>query len=238
MPLIKISLFQKNISEGMNINVMKKIVALKSDMLVFPALFYADPSIKQLSDLKDRYPLTIDWLLKLSQSYKGIIIGGSLIKEEQGKLYHATPVVYDENVIDWYHKRILDNEEKSFIEPGRDAGIFMLNNIRFAILIDREITNTTFIKELKENQVNLIFNISASFENEQNGEKQLETENEFYHHLSKEHDITIVRCEPVGSLFGKKLSGRSLLATPKGISWHTTRYDSNKQILKDLMVHI
>ncbi|MDW7976126.1 MAG: carbon-nitrogen hydrolase family protein [Leptospiraceae bacterium] len=214
------------------------MASLRSDFLILPSFFYSDQNVKQILELKEKTQNAVDWLLKLSQSYKGVIIGGSVVQVHEGKLYHSTPIIYDENIVDWYQKRFLNQEETSFFTAGSDIGMFMLNNIRFGVLIGEEIQNIKLIEELKNNQIHLIFNPNANPDEGKDEEALLQYENDTYLKPAKELDISIVNCDATGSFLGKKLLGRSLLATPKGISWRVLSNDLNKQILKDIMVQI
>ncbi len=240
MSLIKVSIFQKNLNEGLNISVLKKIVSIKSDILVLPEFFYADNNIKNFLDLKYAGKNALDWLLKLNQTYKGIIIGGSILIEKENTLYNASPIIYNGDVIDWYYKRILSEEEKNYIKPGNDYGIFILNHTRFAVLIGNDAKQIQFYEELKQQNVNLIFIVNLNYNEYANEEENLKDfieEHKFYEKLAKEMQFNIIKCDAVGTYFQKKVLGRSLLSTPRGISWHSTFNEQENQILKHIMIN-
>ena len=233
MPLIKVSIFQKNLNEGLNINVIKRLLHAKSDMMVLPEYFSADVNVKSLQQIQDRTKSTLDWLIKLNHTYKGIIVGGSVIKrEEDGKMFNACPIIYNGDIIDWYYKRNLSNEEKNILTTGTEPGIFILNNIRFSVLIGEDVLQESFFKELKEQGIKLIFIVNKSFK-----EDSINYEEILMKH-SKDNQQVFVKCDAVGSFLDKKLKGKSMLVHPNGISWHVTEQEQEMQIYKEIMVQV
>src|SRR5690606_26419025 len=120
MGLVKVTIFQKLLSDGLNLATFKKLAAVKSDFLLLPEYFFAYGSVKDPRDLKEKTRFALDWLIKLNGSYRGVIIGGSVVLEENGHLYNATPVISGGQIVDWYRKRHLTENEKKFLTPGND----------------------------------------------------------------------------------------------------------------------
>lgn len=238
MPLLKITIFQKNLNEGLNIHILKKLANIDSDFLVLPEYFAVDNNVKNYEELKSKTTPALEWLTKLSQSYKGIIIGGSVIREQKEKFYNSCPILYKGEIVDWYAKRELTNEEKKYLTPGLDPGIFILNGIRFGVLICNDINNKELINELNKNQVKLIFVIVASLKKEEDLKTKYQRDEELFAKPAKENQQIIIKCSSVGSIFEKPLQGRSLLATPIGINWRVSPEEENKEIIKSLMISI
>ena len=93
---------------------------LQSDFLLLPPYFFADDNLKSLDALKEKFRYAHDWLLKLSKVYKGVVIGGTLLRNEDGSknTYVSTPILKNTQVIDWYNKRHLDDHEKNNAKEG------------------------------------------------------------------------------------------------------------------------
>ncbi len=237
MAIIKVSVFQKSLLEGLNLSLQKKLAALKSDFLVFPEFFYADPNIHSFSALADRYQYALDWLMKLSDSYHGTIVGGSFVVNQEGDSYHATPVLSGGSLIDWYRKRELSAEEVTVFKPGTDPGIFMLGGFRFGILINDDVKNPRLFQELREHDVKLIFAIMSSSLKEENQEEKLKRDEELFISHAREHGQYIIKCSSVGELMGKALQGRSMVVTPTGISWRVAPHEEKNEIIKTVMIN-
>ncbi len=127
MGIVKVSIFQKALHEGLNLATYKKIAALKSDFLLMPEYFFADQSVKDHKGLADKSVFAQDWLLKLNDSYRGIVLGGSVVrKAEDSARFASVPVISEGNLVDHYNKRDLSTDEKQILQPGSGHGIFIL----------------------------------------------------------------------------------------------------------------
>ena len=238
MGIIKITIFQKNLQEGLNLTVFKKLAALKSDFLLLPEYFFVDQNVKDQKTILEKSQYALDWLTKLSESYRGIILGGSILRKEGNNHFCATPIVSDNTIIDWYKKRSLSDMEKETLVPGNASGILILKGHRFAILSGEDIRNQEYIAELVRENIRLLFVLSASpYQEETLEAKRLEDE-EFFLKPAREHGMYIVRCSSVGQMLGQRLQGRSLLAVPQGLSWRVSPDEEHKEILKNVTISV
>lgn len=232
MRIVKVSIFQKSLQEGLNLATYKKIAALKSDFLLLPEYFFADQSIKDHKSLPDKSMFAHDWLLKLNDSYKGIILGGSIVRKSNEGQFASAPVVSDGTLIDYYNKRDLSADEKKVVQPGEGPGIFILGGFRFGVLLGGETKNPQYISELAEQGIRIIFILDTrtDFDEDEDEEQILKP--------AAEHGLYITRCCGTGQLFGKPIRGRSMVASPTGISWRVARQESDQEILKTILVNM
>lgn len=236
MGLVKVTIFQKLLPDGLNLTTFKKLAAVKSDFLLLPEYFYADASVKDPRDLKEKTKFALDWLLKLNNSYRGVIIGGSVVLEENGRLYNATPVISGGQIVDWYRKRNLTENEKKFITPGTDAGIFMLGGHRFGVLICNDVRHRPYLDELAGQDVRLVFSVFNSPYREETIEEKYMRDEELFCTPARENGQCIAKCCSTGEIMGHRLQGRSLVATPRGISWRVPPAEEDRQILKTVII--
>ncbi|MBL8021296.1 MAG: carbon-nitrogen hydrolase family protein [Leptospirales bacterium] len=234
--LVKISIFQKSIPEPLGPSAFKKLSGLKSDFLVLPEYLFADATVRDHANGIEKSKTTVDWLLKLSDLYKGIIIGGSVLLQEDGKLFNATPVIYNSQVVDYYRKRNLTENEKKVFAAGTEPGIFILGGFRFGVLICADVLQPAQLDELAAMGVQLVFTVMNSpFREESVEEKRARDENLFCAPAAK-HNMVIAKCCGTGTTFGKKIQGRSLVVTPNGISWRVALGEEDKEIVKTVIV--
>ena len=238
MGLVKVTIFQKLLSDGLNLATFKKPAAVKSDFLLLPEYFFADGSVKDPRDLKEKTKFALDWLVKLNSSYRGVIIGGSVVLEENGHLYNATPVISGGQVVDWYRKRHLTENEKKFLTPGNDAGIFMLGGHRFGVLICNDVRHRPYFDELAEQDVRLIFSVFNSPFREESVDEKFQRDEELFCLPARENRQCIAKCCSAGEIMGHRVQGRSLVVTPQGISWRVPPAEESQQILKTVIVQI
>lgn len=218
--------------------LFKKLAALKSDFLIFPEFFFADSNVKDLQGLADKSQYALDWLLKLNDSYKGTIIGGSMVLQEDGKMYNATPIISGGEVIDWYRKRNLTEEETSRITAGTETGVFVLSGQRFSVLICNDVNRDGYFRELNEMGIKLVFTVMSSPHRNETIDDKHERDEKLFASRARENGQYIVKCSSTGELFGKKVQGRSMVVTPSGISWRVAPHEEDREIIKTVMINM
>jgi predicted amidohydrolase len=232
MGIVKVSIFQKSLEDGLNLTTYKKIAALKSDFLLLPEYFFADQTVKDHRALQDRSVFAQDWLLKLGDSYRGIVLGGSVIRKADSGQFASVPIVSDGNIVDYYDKRQLSAPEKQIARPGEGPGIFILGGFRFGVLLGEDAHRPEYIAELAEQGIKIIFimDTRSEFNEAEDAEQLLKP--------AAELGLYITRCCGTGQIFGNAIRGRSLVATPAGISWQVSPQEADQEILKTILVNM
>ncbi len=238
MGIIKVSLFQKSLSEGLNLSMYKRLAALKSDFLIFPEYFYADSSVRDYNTLLDKSQYALDWLLKLNDSYKGVIIGGSVLIKEDDTIYNATPIISEGAIVDWYRKRKLNEGERELVSPGKEPGIFILRGHRFAVLVNGDVLEPGHFKEIADAGIHLVFSVMNSPALEESMEEKHARDEELFCKPARDYNLYIAKCASTGSLMEQPLQGRSLVVTPSGISWRVSQNEEKTEILKTVMLNV
>jgi predicted amidohydrolase len=234
--LIKISVFQKAIPEPLGPSTFKKLSGLKSDFLVLPEYLFADASVRDHAGGLEKSRAALEWMTKLSDSYKGIIIGGSVLLQEDGKLYNACPVICGSQVVDYYRKRHLTEPEKKIFAPGSEPGVFILGGFRFGVLICADLLHPSSLDELAGMGINLVFAVMNSPYREETVEEKRERDEKLFCQPAAKHKMVIAKCCGAGQTFGHRIQGRSLVVTPSGISWRVSPGEEDKEIVKTVIV--
>jgi len=236
MGIVRVSIYQKALNEGLNLTILKKLSALKSDFLLLPEYFYADQGVRDQKALIDKSQYALDWLLKLNETYKGVILAGGVARdsEREGQRYFSAPVVYDGQLVDYYDKRRLSPAEASFGEPAPEEhpSVFILGGYRFGVLAGADAADPERLKLLAKQGVRILFLLSSG------PEFQKSSRIDGLMEASREHDLYISLCCATGSLLGDPASGRSLVITPAGVSWRVSEQESDKEILKTVLVNV
>jgi predicted amidohydrolase len=234
MPNIKITLFQKNINTGISREQKDKLIAQKSDFLVLPP-FFPNDTTSTFAEIASLEKVYLDRIYQISEYYKGIILGGSMLRQIDGKFIESCPIVKDINLIDWYNSRTTKKIGKFSISAHETENIFILNGIRFAIFLDEDISRQELLEEITKEGIFLIFNpfLQKQENNEpENYTKQLTT----FPLVSQKNNFHILRVSGPGEVFGTKLCGRSYYSSPTGIKWKVSQSEGEQEIIKTVNV--
>ncbi len=233
MSTIKVTVFQKNIHSEITKDQKQKLIAAKSDFLLLPEYFPSfNPQDKTTIEKSKRKELYLDKILEVSEYFKGVIIGGSIVREFEGKYYYSTPIVQNVNLIDWYDKKV--HEEKD-IQNGDNDGIFILSGVRFAIFCGGDLSPNTYssqMERIQNEKIAIVLHL-ASNSNFANYEDDLK----FYSNIAKNYNVQIIKCSGTGSHNENKLDGRSLFATKTGLNWKVAPFENDTEIIKTLTVN-
>ena len=236
MGIIKITIFQKNLCDGINLSIIKKLSAIKSDFLLLPEYFYSDAAVDSFASLKDKYNFSADWLGKLDESSRGIVIGGSMVYEHEGVKSIVAPVLSDGAIVDKYSKQILTKPEAAYATAGNMLSTFILGGQRFAVVLGDEIYHPQIQEQLKADKISLVFSLSMIFESDKL--ITAEEDEQRISEIAKTNGLNILRCCSVGTFMGKKLQGRSLAVNPDGVSWRTSQDEESRELIKTVMINV
>ena len=235
MAVLRVSIFQKDLTESLNASTLKSLSRLKSDFLLLPEYFYADSNIKDQQALLDTQERAKNWLLSLSKSYKGSVIGGTFVHDEGEGSRLGIPLVQNGEILDWYDKSKLDENEKKVASPNKNGeGIFILGGVRFAVSSYSDTSERAFWEKLSQDEIKLIFLLS-NFENSTQQKKIKEQ----LLSIAEKHILNIVLCCGVGKnfQFTKTLKACSAVITPYGISWQISRAEEKQQVIKTVLLN-
>ena len=237
MNIIKITVFQKNINTDVSRDQKQKLISQKSDFLVFPRFFPTIAKVNEKNTLHNN-KIYVDKLLEISEYYKGVIIGGTILREVNGKLYESCPIIQDINVIDWYDARVPEQMGDLPLAPGESESIFILGGVRFAILIGNESKNQNFLAHIHSEKVELLLNTSSIY-NSDTEPSDYQKDLDLYSDFSKTYSLNIVRASSIGRLFNnKELSGRSFYSSNTGVKWKVASFENQNEIIKTVNINV
>ena len=170
---MKISLVQENPVVGDldgNASMAKDYIleseSSGSELIVFSELFITGYPPEDLL-LRD------DFLISAKESVENL---SSFIKKskvliglptmEEGKRYNSAALIDQSGIIQIYHKHVLPNyiefDEKRYFSNGNSKNYFLIDDIKIGLSICEDIWDEGFIELQKENNLDLLVNLSAS----------------------------------------------------------------------------
>lgn len=219
---MKITFCQKKIGIGLNPAEKTKLFKERSDFLLLPYRFFIGQSHPEKTLAS--YQPYLDQLVDISEKYKGVVLGGSLCREESGKKWESVPLVYDMNLVDHYDLRNTDLEG---FTSGDSEISFIMAGVRFSILAGGDIYDAKLLDEISEKEINTIFFLDGG-----KSDRTYEEDLEFFIQLSKERNWNIFRI--CGHDLENGIEGRSLVSTPTGIQWKVGKMEVDKDIIKTI----
>lgn len=232
MASVKITLFQKELSQPISPDQRSKLSKEKSDFLILP-MYFPGGGTASPESLSSRSKSFSDELLAVSEVYKGAILGGCMFrKDDSGKLRLSVPIVQNVVLIDWYDVKILSEEDSPAL-PGAGEEVLILGGFRFGVFVGKEIGDAHRFERLQSENINLAFHLDAVPENGISYSEDLKR----YADLSSRYGLYLLRSSGHGAPFGRKKIGRSLLSTPTGVAWKVAESENDKEIIKTVNIN-
>jgi predicted amidohydrolase len=113
---------------------------LKADIVVFPEYFLNDYKVAGREQLAQMHDHNLNLLTGFSARRNGLVIGGSIVAVEGGRLRNRSYILSGGRVLGHHDKiNLTTNELRSGFAPGDRLAVFQSGTFRFVILICNDI---------------------------------------------------------------------------------------------------
>ena len=218
--LIKIALVQHRIGEPVGLDLRLHLFRKQPDFVCFPEYWGAAAPLRDQRALAQEEAFGRGVMARLSGDLSCTVIGGTVVSSGNGgRLYNEAPVSRKGLPLGSYRKmHPTARERESGIEPGDRASTFEVEGLRVGVAICADCLEAATFDRYREEAVDLIFvpNASPHRPGETVQEKHRRDQDIFVRGAVRSGAYIIKVCG-VGSLFGSRLQGRSLVAAPWGI---------------------
>jgi predicted amidohydrolase len=115
---LKIALLQDSPGAGINDYYLRVLKETTPDIIAFPEYYFVQSEDKSPIDSSQRKDKILRQLIGWSQEFDCIIIGGSLVEEENGYYYNRSYLLNKGDIIGYYDKiHLFRNEGKGNLPP-------------------------------------------------------------------------------------------------------------------------
>ncbi len=170
---MKISLVQENPVVGDidgNASIAKEYIleneSSGSDLIVFSELFITGYPPEDLLLREDFLISAQESVENLSSFIKKSKVLIGLPTMEEGERYNSAALIDQSGIIQIYNKHVLPNyiefDEKRYFSNGNSKNFFRINDIKIGLSICEDIWDEGFIELQKDNNLDLLVNLSAS----------------------------------------------------------------------------
>ncbi len=149
----------------------------------------------------------------------GIIVGGSLVEEENGRLFAACHVFDRGRHIGLYRKmHPTDHERHVGIHPGNQPVVLEIRGLRLGLLICADALFPDSVHTLAPLKPDLIAIPTASpYRPNDTVEEKFLRDREIFQSAARITHATVLKTCGVGTLMGERLQGRSLICNSQSI---------------------
>ncbi len=121
------------------------------------------------------------------------------------------------------------DREKKFLTPGENFRVFKINGLKIGLMICADVLFMESFQFYNVHKVDIIFvPTTSSYKEEDTPETKLKRDEEIWLKGAKIADCYIIKVSGVGKILGRKILGRSLVASPEKIIFRNNT-DGEKQ---------
>lgn len=217
--LKKVILYQQKPGGGIPEEDLTMIREENPDFLCLPEYFFVVDDVKSQTETADQTAENREWLTEISRKLDCVVIGGSMVEMDGGKLYNTCFINAKGEEIGFYRKLNPFGRESSLgISAGDGLQVFEVENVRVGVLICADVLIPDVFKEIRAFRPQIIFCPTTSpFREDDTVEAKKERDLKIFVSGARDSGAYVVKTCAEGSLMNRKLQGRSLVAAPWGV---------------------
>ncbi len=228
---IKIALYQKNSNGVFDLQKIEKTIGGRVDFVCLPEYCLIPLAAQSQLDTARDLKKNLETLAELSVRLDTVLIGGSLVEEENGKYYNVSSIFDRGRIAGKYRKvNLYRREAGKGISTGNRYEVFEIGGVRVSLLICADVLFPESYRRLAELNHDIIFVPTTSpYRAEDSVESKEKRDRDYFLAGAKTVSAYVAKCCAVGSLLGGRLQGRSLIAAPWGILKRVPFEDENRE---------
>jgi predicted amidohydrolase len=210
---------QQPLHEEVSSEFIEQIKSAHADFVCLPEHYPLAKNIQNLQQAADLYRVRKKYLTELSNRLQCALIGGTLT-ERTPEGYYNTCYVFDRGAELGYYRKVhpTTREQEAGVLRGNEFKMFEIGPLRVGVLICADVLNVRSFEELASLRCQIAFVPTASpFRAGESVESKHERDRKIFVEGARIMGCPIVKTCGVGTTFGHRIQGRSLIATPEGI---------------------
>jgi predicted amidohydrolase len=198
----------------------------KADIVCFPEMNitgYIDPQQHPGAVISREHP-AIKEITGLSREYHTTIIAGFVEENNAGKPFITQFVAQDGDILGYYRKRTIKDDETKWFSPGDDLPLFSHSGLKYGLSICADIDDENIFKELARKGAKIVIECAAPGLYGDQGTRNWQEgydwwRDECFGKLGKyaaEYDLHIAIATQAGRTVDEDFPGGGYLFSPKG----------------------
>jgi predicted amidohydrolase len=217
--LVKIALVQHQVGSPVGLDLKLHLFRKQPDIICFPEYWGATAALSSPEDLAQAWDHHKATMARLSSELSCTVVGGTGVVRGAEGLHNVAPVFDTGQCLGEYRKRHPTERELSRgIQPGSGYQVWAVGPMKMAVAICADCLKPEVFDDYAAAQTDLIFvpNASPHRPGESISDK-FRRDDEIFVAGAKRSGAYVIKVCGVGALFGGRLQGRSLVASPWGV---------------------
>lgn len=230
---VRVSACQQPLHEKLSAETIQAINEFQTDFVCLPEHYPLSKDISTLEQAAEKFEDRKKYLIELSQEVCAAVVGGTLT-EPTGNGFYNTCYVFDRGREIGFYRKVnpTSGEIARGVLSGSEFKIFELRSFRIGVLICADILSLRSLEELSALQCQLTFIPTASpYREGEPIEDKFERDRSIFLEGARKLGCPIVKACGVGTTFGHRIQGRSLIATPEKIIARAEPYQEHQELL-------
>jgi predicted amidohydrolase len=232
--IIKIALYQGFHGLGVPLEIAVEIQNAKADLLCLPEYFFIGPNEESILPSADRHDSHLQYLIDLSQRLDCVVTGGTLVVKENNHYKNRCYFIDRGRILGHYDKiHLYKNEGRGQVVPGTEYEVIVWRGLKVGLLICADVlAKESFISMQALKPDLLVVPVTSPYHEGETAETKFARDKALFSEGAKVAGCPIVKIGSVGNIAGRRLQGRSLVATKDGILFRVPPEAEAEPVLK------
>jgi len=217
--LRKVVIVQNRVGRRLATDENLLIFKQRPDFVILPEYFNVDPYDRDTVRNVAKTGHHLRYCQTLSDRLDTVLIAGTAITAENGR-FHNTCHIYNRGRFLGVHHKLnpTEKERSRGITPGDEFSLFEIDGIAFSILICADVLDKGNFANLQPHAPDIIFvPLVSPFRPHETVCDKFNRDHEIFVKGARATGSYVVKCCAAGRLWGGRLQGRSLIASPWGV---------------------
>jgi len=230
---LKVALLQAEPGGGIESGYLSIIRAEKPDVIAFPEYFFVQPGLDNVASSISSRDSILSQLIAWSVEFGCIIVGGTLVDMERDELRNRCFLINRGNIVGYYDKiHLFRNEGGGRIMLGKNPAVFDVEGLRIGLLVCADVLYLESFEKLAPLRPDLTFVPTTSpYKPNESAAEKFARDREIFARGAETSGSLLFKVSACGTIVGRPLQGRSLIAGPGKIYWRIEPEDEHRSAL-------
>jgi len=191
----------------------------RPDLVCFPEYWSLDETVTDYQRAAMRFPEYVEHLARLSDELSTCVVGGTLVEPVGAGLYNTCMVFDRGHELGRYRKRYpVPGELEKGISRGDTPRVVELDGMKIGLLVCGDVFYPELFDELRMMECDLVVIPTTSLKRERDPiSAKRSRDRKYFIDGAVRSSAYVCKVCGVGTIFGRPLQGRSLIAAPWGM---------------------